>query len=303
MIAILDSKIDRKGAGAVLAGAAVALAICMTAPLASLQAQEGKPVVRDERATSGPWLMGQAQMLRKLGKSEEAEATYRKAVTAFGDKAEAIDAHTALGVFAFQRKDLTAAEEHFKKAQLLDPGKADAATMWLAMVRQRENRVAEAEALFQSTLAVQPANSQEAATTMELYAYLLEHANRNDEASVMKDRAMAIRKQVEMAVYSPAQRSDVQKIGGEVKAPSLVAKVEPGYTDEARAAGYQGTVILSVEVHQDGKAHNIRVLRGLGLGLNEQAMDAVSRWQFYPGTRGGQPVTVQATIEVNYRLM
>ena len=71
----------------------------------------------------------------------------------------------------------------------------------------------------------------------------------------------------------------------------------------ARAAGYQGTVVLSVEIHQDGKAHNIRVLRGLGLGLNEQAMDAVSRWQFRPGNRGGQPVAVQATIEVNYRLL
>lgn len=303
MIAILDSKMDRKGAGVVLAGAAVAVAICMTVPLASLQAQESSTEVRAERPTGGPGHMGQAHMLRKLGKREEAEAAYRKAIEAFGDKPESIDAHTALGVFAFLRKDMTAAEEHFKKAQLLDPGKADAATMWLAMVRQKENRVAEAEALFQSALAIQPANSQEAATTMELYAYLLEHANRNDEATVMKGRALAIRKQVETAVYAPAQRTDVLKIGGEVKAPSLVAKVEPGYTDEARAAGYQGTVILSVEVHQDGKAHNIRVLRGLGLGLNEQAMDAVSRWQFRPGTRGGQPVTVQATIEVNYRLL
>ncbi len=303
MIAILDGKIDRKGAGAVLAGAAVAVAICITAPLASLQAQENQTGVRAERAASGPSLMGQAQTLRKLGKRDEAEAAYRKAIVAFGDKPEAIEAYTTLGVFAFIRKDLAAAEELFRKAQLIDPAKASAATMWMAMVRQRENRIAEAEALFQSALAVQPANSQDAATTMELYAYMLEHANRSDEATVMKDRAMAIRKQVETAVYAPAARVDAHKIGGDVKAPSLFSKVEPAYTDEARAARYQGTVVLSVEIHQDGKAHNIRVVRGLGLGLNEQAMHAVSQWQFLPGTKGGQPVPVRATIEVNYRLM
>lgn len=303
MIAILDAKMDRKGAGALLAGAAVAVAVCITAPLASLQAQQGQAEVRDTRAASGPSLLGQAQTLRRLGKRDEAEAAYRKAIAAFGDKPEAIEAYTTLGVFALVRKDLAAAEAFFRKAQLLDPAKASAATMWMAMVRQNENRIAEAEALFQSALAVQPANSQDAATTMELYAAMLEQANRNDEATVMKDRAMAIRKQVETAVYAPAPSVDAQKVGGDVKAPSLVAKLEPAYTDEARAARYQGTVVLSVEIHQDGKAHNIRVVRGLGLGLNEQAMHAVSQWQFVPGAKGGQPVPVRATIEVNFRLL
>jgi periplasmic protein TonB len=46
-----------------------------------------------------------------------------------------------------------------------------------------------------------------------------------------------------------------------------------------------------------------RVVRGLGLGLDENAIEAVSQWQFKPGTRDGQPVKVAATIEVNYRLL
>ncbi|MFN7938415.1 MAG: TonB family protein [Bryobacteraceae bacterium] len=303
MIAILDSKIDRKGAGAVLAGAAVALAVLVSVPLASVQAQESKSIISAEAPKDGPGLIRYANQLRRQGKRDEAEAAYRNAAEQLGDKPEAAEAYAALGIMAFTRKDFAAAEELLKRAQLLDPGKSGVATMWTAMLREREARTAEAESLFQSALAIQDKNSQEAATTMELYAYLLERANRSDEASLMKERALAIRKQTETPVYAEAPRGEVHKMGGSVEKPSLVSKIEPVYTDEARAAHYQGTVVLSIEIHPDGKPHNVRVVRGLGLGLNEQAMDAVSRWQFRPGTKDGQPVTVGATIEVNWRLL
>ena len=287
-----------------LAGAAAALAILAAVPLASLQAQESKSTtISAEAPKDGPGLVRYANQLRRHGKREEAEAAYRNAAEQIGDKPEAAEAYTALGIMAFTRKDFAAAEELLKKAQLLDPGKSGPATMWLAMLRERENRTAEAESLFQSALAIQDKNSQEAATTMELYAYLLEHANRSDEATVMKERAAAIRKQTETPVYAEAPRSEVHKMGGGVEKPALLSKMEPVYTDEARAAHYQGTVVLYIEIHPDGKPHNLRVVRGLGLGLNEQAMDAVSRWQFRPGTKDGQPVTVGATIEVNWRLL
>ncbi len=52
-----------------------------------------------------------------------------------------------------------------------------------------------------------------------------------------------------------------------------------------------------------GKATNIRVLHSLGLGLDEKAMDAVKQWKFKPGMKDGKPVTVQASIEVNFRLL
>lgn len=303
MIAILDSKIDRKGAGAVLAGAAVALAVLVSVPLASVQAQETKSTIMLEAPKDGPGLVRYANQLRRQGKRDEAEAAYRNAAEQIGDKPEAAEAYTALGIMAFTRKDFGAAEELLKKAQLLDPGRSGVATMWTAMLREREDRTAEAESLFQSALAIQDKNSQEAATTMELYAYLLERANRSDEASVMKERALAIRKQTESPIFAQAPRSEVHKMGSGVEKPSLISKVEPVYTDEARAAHYQGTVVLSIEIHPDGKAHNLRIVRGLGLGLNEQAMDAVSRWQFRPGLKDGQPVTVGATIEVNWRLL
>jgi TonB family protein len=91
-------------------------------------------------------------------------------------------------------------------------------------------------------------------------------------------------------------------VGGGVTAPALLYKTEPEYSEEARAAKYQGTVLLYVEVVPDGTAQNIVVRRSLGLGLDEKAIEAVRRWKFRPGTKDGQPVTVQATIEVNFRL-
>jgi TonB family protein len=95
----------------------------------------------------------------------------------------------------------------------------------------------------------------------------------------------------------------VFRVGGGVTAPSLLFKVEPEYSEEARKAKYQGTVVLYVEVDPSGKARNLRVIRSLGLGLDEKAIEAVNKWRFKPGYKDGRPVTVAATIEVNFRLL
>jgi len=95
----------------------------------------------------------------------------------------------------------------------------------------------------------------------------------------------------------------VYRVGGGVTAPSLLYKKEPEYSEEARKAKYQGTVLLYVEVDPSGKATNIKVQRSLGLGLDEKAIEAVRQWKFKPGYKDGKPVTVAATIEVNFRLL
>jgi TonB family protein len=99
-----------------------------------------------------------------------------------------------------------------------------------------------------------------------------------------------------------AQGRGVFRVGGGVSAPTLVYKEEPDYTEEARAAKLQGTVVLYVEIDPTGKAINIRMLRGLGLGLDEKAVEGVKKWKFKPGEKDGTPVTVAVTIEVNFRL-
>jgi periplasmic protein TonB len=95
----------------------------------------------------------------------------------------------------------------------------------------------------------------------------------------------------------------VYRVGGGVTAPVVLTKKDPEYSEEARKAKYQGTVLLAIEVSPSGTASNIKVVRSLGLGLDEKAIEAVKQWKFKPGYKDGKPVTVAATIEVNFRLL
>jgi protein TonB len=95
----------------------------------------------------------------------------------------------------------------------------------------------------------------------------------------------------------------VYRIGGGVSAPQLVFKVEPEYSEEARKAKYQGTVVLYVVVDEKGYPRDLRVVRTLGLGLDQKAIEAVQKWRFKPGLKDGKPVPVAAQIEVNFRLL
>jgi len=95
----------------------------------------------------------------------------------------------------------------------------------------------------------------------------------------------------------------VLRVGGGVSPPVLLYKKEPEYSEEARKAKHQGTVLLYVQIDPSGHAINMKVVKSLGLGLDEKAMEAVQNWKFTPGKKDGKAVTVEATIEVNFRLL
>jgi TonB family protein len=109
---------------------------------------------------------------------------------------------------------------------------------------------------------------------------------------------------VVLGMLQPAVRAaeDVYKIGGDVQAPQLITKIEPKYTDEARDAKIQGTVKLKVVIGSSGHVTESTVLASLDAGLDRNAQGAVAQWVFRPGTKKGEPVAVQATIEINFRL-
>ena len=76
-------------------------------------------------------------------------------------------------------------------------------------------------------------------------------------------------------------------------------KADPEYSEQARKANDQGTVVLHLVVQKDGAVRDIEILQPLG--LDEKAIEAVAQWRFIPGMRNGEPVDRAAIIEVNFR--
>jgi TonB family protein len=95
----------------------------------------------------------------------------------------------------------------------------------------------------------------------------------------------------------------VYRPGNGVTNPVPIYRPEPQYSEEARKAKWQGAVLLSLVVDENGKPQQIKVIRPLGLGLDEKAIEAVSQWKFKPGTLNGKPVAVTAQVEVSFRLL
>ena len=83
----------------------------------------------------------------------------------------------------------------------------------------------------------------------------------------------------------------------------MVFKVDPDYSEQARKAKQEGTVVLNLVVQRDGSVRIVYVVQSLGLGLDEMAIEAVQKWRFRPGMKSGEPVDVAAISEVAFRLL
>jgi periplasmic protein TonB len=91
-------------------------------------------------------------------------------------------------------------------------------------------------------------------------------------------------------------------VGGGVAAPQLIFSVDPEFSDEARRAKYQGVCVVSLIVDAQGNPQRVAVVRHLGMGLDEKAVEAVKQYKFKPATLQGKPVPVEVNIEVNFRI-
>ena len=92
------------------------------------------------------------------------------------------------------------------------------------------------------------------------------------------------------------------RVGGDVKAPVVIKRVEPLYPDTARKAKIAGVVIVEAIIDKDGNVDKAKVLKGLSMGLSEAAVEAVRKWKFKPGTMNGEPVDVIFDLTVNFTL-
>jgi len=88
--------------------------------------------------------------------------------------------------------------------------------------------------------------------------------------------------------------------GSGVTAPRVIFAPDPEFSEEVRKAKFQGTVVLFLVVGIDERAHDARVIRSLGMGLDEKALEAIGQWRFEAGRTDGNPVAVQ--VKVSFRL-
>jgi periplasmic protein TonB len=94
----------------------------------------------------------------------------------------------------------------------------------------------------------------------------------------------------------------VMSVGGGVSAPQVIHSIQPEFTPEARQANYEGTVSIQLIVDSQGNPQAIHVVRHLGMGLDQKAIEAVQQYRFRPAIYQGHPVAVQMVIDVEFHL-
>jgi protein TonB len=93
-----------------------------------------------------------------------------------------------------------------------------------------------------------------------------------------------------------------RRIGGGVSAPVLIYSVEPEFSEEARKAKVAGNVLVNLWVDTNGLPEHVHVIRGVGMGLDEKAIEAVKQYKFRPAMENGKPVLVELNVEVNFQI-
>jgi TonB family protein len=90
--------------------------------------------------------------------------------------------------------------------------------------------------------------------------------------------------------------------GSGITPPQLLREVRPDYTEDARRQGIEGDVVLEIVVRADGTVGDVRIIKGLGGGLERRAVDAVRQWRFSPARRLGAAVDVMVEVAVEFKL-
>ena len=100
----------------------------------------------------------------------------------------------------------------------------------------------------------------------------------------------------------PMEPTGPIRVGGAVKAPKKLFSPNPQYTEIARKARIQGVVIVEAIIDKQGNVTEVKILKGLPMGLDKAAADAVAKWRFESATLNGKPVAVIYNLTVNFRL-
>jgi protein TonB len=95
----------------------------------------------------------------------------------------------------------------------------------------------------------------------------------------------------------------LHRIGGGISAPEILFEPTPEFSEEARRQKLSGNVLVYLQVDEHGRPTHIRILRGLGMGLDEKALEAVRQYRFKPATQNGHPVAVEMNVDVVFQIL
>ena len=116
-------------------------------------------------------------------------------------------------------------------------------------------------------------------------------------------RAAAFSLIILLTVIADAEDEPVLDIGPGITPPRVTRQVNPAYKPDAEAFRITGSVIIGLVVSSKGEPKNVHVVRSLGKGVDESAVEAVAQWQFEPARKGNQPVAVKITVEIRFHSM
>jgi protein TonB len=126
--------------------------------------------------------------------------------------------------------------------------------------------------------------------------------------------------EIEVPEYDPRSTSDLfygipdappgegivggppMRLGGDIVPPVKVSYPQPRYTEEGRLSRIQGVVILEAIIDAVGDVHDVKVLKGLPMGLSESAVETAMAWKFKPATLNGRPVPVYLNLTIHFSL-
>ena len=179
----------------------------------------------------------------------------------------------------------------------------------LAVLFENQARLDKAEMYYKTALAIRekllgPGNVK-TIETQEHFARLLQKLHRSAEAGELEKQAQQARARlIAEAIGERKDLGEIPPLGtADLKPPELIERIEPVYTEEARIGRHEGEVAMVVEIDAEGRPQNFEMLRTVGLGLDENAIEAVRQWRFKPAKRKGKEVPYRAALEITFRLL
>ena len=234
---------------------------------------------------------------RRAAVPADALEASREFVNHAEDDALRVYGYNEIGYWLLRRdgdlpESLNHAAASFQEALALSGGRANTARRNLAEILERQGRPQESRNTLTALV-----SREEARPWRKLRQIKISDAvyKRSDKAR----RELESRAKLSGPL---AGRGQALFVGGNVRKPEKISSPQPQYTAEARKARVQGVVIAQALIDQEGYVTELKILKGLPLGLSEAAEEVIRRWRFKPATLNGKPVAVYYNLTVNFRL-